>query len=147
MKIFVIDASTCLKWVLRDEVDAATAVDILSDFLAHRINLIAPNLWSYEVASGIRSALLQQKIDYSKAKILLELMIQAQPQLLPMESALPQCFTHAHTYNISIYDSMYFTLALENKFPLITADEKLTSQLKKIGKLIIPLKNYPDISL
>ncbi|MEK7112262.1 MAG: type II toxin-antitoxin system VapC family toxin [Patescibacteria group bacterium] len=141
MKVFVIDSSTCLKWVLKDEVNYKIAQLILKDYLEGKIALVAPNLWVYEVANGLNSAVLSKRITISKAKRLLGLIIKTKPNLLPMEPVIQKCLKNSNKYKISIYDSVYISLAEEHKISLLSSDKKLISKVKS-PKLMQPIENY-----
>ena len=141
MKTFVVDASTSLKWVFDDEIDTDSAKNILKDYLANRIQLIAPDLWIYEIANAIRSALLRTRITLSQSQNLLELLLKAKPQLITIEPLISESLHNSNLYGISLYDSAYLTLARESHLSMISADQKISSH-PKLKQWIVPLQNY-----
>lgn len=126
--IFVVDASTCLKWVLDDEILVTQARQLLKDYLQGKISLLTPNLWFYEITNGIRSACLRTRITSTTSRKLLKLLLKSRPQTVSLEDVLPQVLANALTYQVSAYDSAYITLAQINNLPLITSDQKLADR-------------------
>jgi len=141
MRTFVVDSSTCLKWVFEDEEDAIIAKKILLDYLSGNVMLVAPNLWVYEVANGIRSAVLSKRISEEKSHQLLDLVLKAKPALFPMEQIMGGCLINSNKYQISIYDSSYLTLAKQHRVKFITRDEKLVKKLEDLDITVL-LKDY-----
>ena len=60
---YVVDASTCLKWIFEDEIYSNQSLSLQKDYLSGIIVLIAPSLWSYEITNGIKSAVSRNRID------------------------------------------------------------------------------------
>ncbi len=52
----MIDSSASLKWWLDDEEYVAEAREILKQIHAGRIIPVVPDIWHYEIANGIRTA-------------------------------------------------------------------------------------------
>ena len=119
MTTFVIDSSSSLKCVLKDEDNYKIAQQILAEYLSGKINLISPNIWIYEVANGLRSAYLSKRISFIKSKQLLDKILLAKPDTYFVETFIKQCFEISEKYQISVYDGLYVFLALNNKIPLI----------------------------
>ncbi len=72
---FVVDASVAAKWVLTDEPDARSAEILLADFRESRIQLLAPEHISYEVASAIRNAVRTRRMTVDQARTALEIFL------------------------------------------------------------------------
>ena len=142
MKRYVVDASTTLKWIFDDEEDVVAARKLLSDYLLGQVLLFVPSLWLVEVANAIKAAVLSGRVSRKKGESLLELILNAKPKIISFDSYVKTAFVNACKYKISVYDSVYLTIALENETPFITADKKLFSALKKLGKKIILLNLY-----
>ena len=141
MKTFVIDASTALKWVLEDEDHTDEARQVLKSHLSHKITLIAPDLWAYEVASALQVATTRRRLSRIKAKKLLTLLMEAQPALVAMDTIITECLATAFRFKISVYDSLYLTLALSQKITLLTADRKLIDKTHQ-SKYIFYIGNW-----
>lgn len=132
---YVVDASTCLKWVFEDEVFSNQALKLQKHYLSGKINLVVPTLWFYEIANGIKSAALRSRISSAKSKTLLSLLLKSKPETVPMEEVLTECLENAIKLEVSAYDSAYITLAQISNVPLITSDKKLVN------------KSLPDIKI
>lgn len=138
MKKYIVDASTTLKWIFDNEDDVEIARKLLSDYLSDRIVLIVPSLWLVETANAIKSSVLSKRITKRKGKQLLKLLLEAKPRIVPFDSYIETAFINAIKYKISVYDSIYLTISLENNISFITADKKLFLQIKDIkGKILL----------
>lgn len=138
---YIIDASTCLKWVFNDEVFSDQSLQLQKQYLLGKISLIAPTLWFYEVTNGIKSAALRSRISFAKSKSLLSLLLKSKPEIVPMEEVLTECLENAIKFGISAYDSAYVTLAQINNIPLITSDQKLIDKVSPSIKNVY-LRDY-----
>ncbi|MEK7550482.1 MAG: type II toxin-antitoxin system VapC family toxin [Patescibacteria group bacterium] len=142
MRTFVIDSSICLKWTLSDEIDSDKASDIQEMYVKGEFNLIAPDLWLYEVINGIKSVGLKKKlIPESKLTEKLLDLIKSQPNLMSISDIPEICLKNSLEFGISGYDSAYITLARVHGLTLITADEKLARKVNN-PKLAISLKEF-----
>lgn len=139
---YVVDASTCLKWILNDEILAENALLLLKDYLQNKVALVAPNLWLYEVTNGIKSAVSRSRISPGNSERLLKLILKSKPEMVSLEDVLPECLNNAIEFDVSAYDSTYITLAQINNLPFITGDQKLANKSFSKTKLL-PLKDYP----
>lgn len=144
--IYVVDASTCLKWIFEDEIYSEQALALQKDFLSEKISLIAPSLWSYEITNGIKSAITRNRLDVDHGLSLLNLLIKSKPDTFPINDLLPECLENATKFQISVYDSAYITLSHANNSPLITSDKKLVLRINK-SPLPILLENYIPVML
>ena len=138
---YVVDASTCLKWVFNDEIFSGEAILLQKQYLLGKINLIAPALWFYEITNGIKSAALRSRIPSVKSKSLLKLLLKSKPETIPMEEVLTECLENAIKFGISAYDSAYITLAQVNNHPLVTSDQKLVDKVPSSIKIVY-LRDY-----
>lgn len=136
MKSFAVDASTCLKWVFKDEISSENALHLQKLYLDEKIELVAPNLWVFEIANGIKTAYLRDRVPLNKCKLKLKQLIKSSPYLVNIEDEVEVCLNNALKYQISVYDSAYITLAIIYKVTLISSDTKLVNKI-----------NSPDIAL
>lgn len=128
MRKFVVDASTCLKWIF-DENDSLIARNLQREFENNKVLLVAPNLWEYEITNALASAVRRKKISLNKSKAALKALLEARPEIMEITILLEKCLTNAQKYDLSAYDSAYVTLAIESEIPLISADDKLVSKI------------------
>ncbi|KKR86687.1 MAG: hypothetical protein UU32_C0012G0005 [Candidatus Woesebacteria bacterium GW2011_GWB1_41_10] len=141
MKTFVVDSSVCLKWVLDDEIDTEPAKELQKRYLNEEINLIAPDLWFYEILNILKSTKLRKpSIPNKSLETRLLDLLQSSPSLIDMSELGPQCLKYAINLGITAYDSAYITLAHAHGFTLITADNKLASKINN-PELVISLKD------
>ena len=139
--IYVVDASTCLKWVFNDEIFSDQALVLQREYLSEKITLIAPALWFYEITNGIRSAALRFRVSSAKSQFLLKLLLKSKPNIVSVEEVLVECLGNAIKFGISAYDSAYVSLAQINSVPLITGDQKLLNKLPSSIKTVY-LRDY-----
>ena len=138
---FVVDASTCLKWIFEDEIYSKQALGPQKDYLSGKIGLIAPDLWSYEITNGTKSSIIRNRLDPKHGLELLNLLIKSKPEIVPCDDLLPEIFENAVKFQISAYDSAYITLSRVLNFPLITSDKKLVLRISQAPRPIL-LENY-----
>lgn len=105
----MIDASVSLKWVLRDEEHVAQATALRDGALAGGVRLVAPPLWTYEVATGLIVAARQRRVSS-------EFVVRALLNVLevPIGLVAPEpgdIVTHARRHGISGFDAAYLALA------------------------------------
>lgn len=141
MKKYIVDSSTTLKWIFDDEEDVDVARKLLLQYLSGTIVLITPSLWLVEVANAIKSATLSGRITGKKGQSLLELILEAKPNIIPLDNYVETAFETACKYKISVYDSLYLVIALENEIPFVTSDNRLCFQLKGLKENVIYLKD------
>lgn len=141
---YVVDASTCLKWIFEDEVYSNQALSLQKDFLSGKIILIAPSLWSYEITNGIKSAISRNRLTANQGQSLLNLLIKSKPDTFSLDDLLPECLENATSFQISVYDSAYVTLSRINNIPFIISDEKLVNKITTLPFPIL-LKDYQAV--
>lgn len=141
---YIVDASTCLKWIFDDEIYSQQALVLQKDFLSGKIVLIAPSLWSYEITNGIKSAISRNRLTTNQGQSLLNLLIKSKPDTFSLDDLLPECLENATKFQISAYDSAYVTLSRVNNISFITSDEKLVNKITTPPFPIL-LKNYQAV--
>ncbi|OGM20483.1 hypothetical protein A2863_01470 [Candidatus Woesebacteria bacterium RIFCSPHIGHO2_01_FULL_38_9b] len=119
---FVVDASFVLSYLLPDE-DNDYVKRVFLDYQNRKINFFSVSLLPYEVVNGIKSAVIQKRMDASKAKSLLK-------EFLKLDFALKKIDEKAVLglaleKNTTTYDASYLWLAKSKKLPFLTLDEKL----------------------
>jgi predicted nucleic acid-binding protein len=131
MKRAVVDASVVLKWYLLDEVGGERALNLLEKHYRGGIELLAPSILSYEVASGLMIAGRRGRLAQKEVCDALEGFWALQLTVVDPARFYKRLPYFSHDYGISIYDASYAAVAELAKAPLITADEKLLAALKK----------------
>lgn len=131
MKTLIIDASIYLRLLLPDEQKTAPT-HILKSFRDEQIVLNAPSIIAYEVANGLRSAILSKRISKIRATTFLQSFLESPPQLHDFHLLAKSAFALANTYDLSIYDASYIALAQKEQLPFYTGDRRLAIKLKKL---------------
>jgi predicted nucleic acid-binding protein len=127
MKIYVVDASVMLKWVLGQEMepDQDKANRLLQNWMAGRLELAAPSLWHYEVGNVLGRQLADEAD--KKMALLFNLHIKS---LDPTPNIYAHCFAWMKEFGVTFYDASYLALALELNGALVTADTKFFQQMQ-----------------
>lgn len=120
--MIVVDASLALKWQLRDEPDLAPADDILRDAVDQKVELIAPDLWLYEVLNGLRTAVSRGRLSSDQAATAVSDYLVLGIGLHPFGPIATRANELAISYGLAIYDSAYLALAESVGADLYTAD-------------------------
>jgi len=124
---YVADASVAVKWFVKEE-DSPKAHGLKQLFQEGRIDLEAPSLLLYEVATALRFHPIAK---FTSAKVgtvidsLDKLQITREPTLKEWTTA----FTLSQENSISIYDAAYIGFAIEGNRKMITADSKLIAKI------------------
>lgn len=128
--IIIVDTSVAIKWFI-PETDTDKAVKLRDRYIEGTINLMAPDILLYEVANVLRyhpTLQTAQLVDFLKALFDLNLDI-----IIPSSQLLLKTAKNAKDLNITVYDSVYLTLAEEIAGHMVTADEKLHTKVKATG--------------
>ena len=129
MTTIVIDASVAGKWVLppAGELLVNTAVGLLDEYAAGRLEFIVPDLFWAELANLLWKAVRSRRCTREHAELAL-LQTQARQFLTVASVSLVEiAFGLASRLDRSVYDSIYIALALEKGATLVTADERLAN--------------------
>jgi len=144
----VIDSSLSLKWFFKDEKEADYALKFLEDFANNRIEIIVPTIWLYEMANGIRTAILQNRISFKKGTNFINQLTKILPHFENFEPLLKGAFAIAKQFELSIYDSSYLALAKTKKLQFFTGDKKLYNKVKKKFDWVKGVSEYtPQLDL
>jgi predicted nucleic acid-binding protein len=137
MKIYIVDASVILKWVLGDEKepDYVKAIALLTLWVEGGAELRSPSLWKYEVGNFLGRNLPEEAGD--KMNLLLNLNI---GDLELNKGIYMQCFSWMKKNKVSFYDACYLAAAFAVNGTLITADQKFVNKMGKTRHVCL-LKN------
>ncbi len=139
---FVLDCNTGVKWEL-PETDSAKACAVLDDFLAHRCELLAPDLFPVEIAHALAKAERQNVVAAGFARPALLRILKMLPTLHPSWPLLPRAIEIASRYRIGVYDCLYVALAEQQQCPLLTADQRLINVLSPDFPFLVSLDALP----
>jgi len=124
-KRIVIDASTALKWTLRDEEPSSQADALLDDLLAGRLSVLVPTIFDYEITNVLKVATSRKRLSEDEAKMALEKFKFYALERVDFPPLQDQTFQLALKYDRSAYDSAYVALAQYLGVWLFTADRRL----------------------
>lgn len=132
----VVDASVALSWLLPGE-ETPLCLSLRDRAVDNpEIELfVPPNFW-YEVANTLWVAVRRERLTQSMAMAALESLIEFQFTVWTVEPAA--CLALSFQQNLSVYDSAYLSLALEQGSTLWTLDQTLA---EAAGRLDIPVES------
>lgn len=134
----VVDASVAAKWYLPDEPDTATALRVLHEFEANRIQLTAPTQILYEVPSVIIMATRQVaprlSLDDARQAVddFLDLGIRVETDI----GLLHDTYQLSVALDVVFYDAAYLALAHRRGVRLITADRRLYQRMRHLPEAL-----------
>lgn len=140
----VVDSSVSLKWWLDDEDYTGEARLLLKSVISGAIELILPELWLYEVANGVVTAVKRNRIQAEEGALFIE-EIQAIPfKQYPIALHLSAIYKNAAKYKHAIYDMVYVTIAEMEGIPFITGDQRLYAAVRNDKPLVRSLSGLPS---
>jgi len=130
--VFVPDASVILKWVLSSpaEPERDRALHLRDQWLAGRVRLVVPGLWSYEVGNTVGRR--EPRLAAELMATLLALEMEELPVVAWYRRALGLVRRHA----VSFYDASYHAVALEVGGALVTADAAYVRKAGSAGAVV-----------
>lgn len=130
--VVVVDASLALKWVLA-EPDSNTAVTLLDQWTDEGTSIIAPALFTYEVANILYRQIVAGKLTYEEARQgLTDLFsIGVFLKFSLYEDISMQAMEFARQLNLpATYDAHYLALAFNENCECWIADKRLWNTVK-----------------
>jgi len=125
---YVPDASVAVKWFI-EEKDSRPARRLRELFQQGRIDLDAPSLLKYEVASALRFHPVA-RFTPRQLRGVIESLEGLQITREPSDSEWATTFTLSLENPISIYDAVYVAFAVHYHSQMVTADTTLATRLK-----------------
>jgi predicted nucleic acid-binding protein len=130
----VVDASTAIKWISREEGTPA-ALGLREKHIHGETLLSAPDLLVYEITNALR-----YKPDFDEEKVAqaINSIIDLQIELItPGKELIQRSIKNAYNYDITIYDSCYLALGELLGIKVITSDRKLYDKAKHSENLLL----------
>ena len=128
----VLDSSTTLAWYFADE-QTASALALLNQVAD--LGAVAPIIWRFEVANGLRVALRRKRInsayrDHALAKLAeLDVAIDEESSAHAWSATVRLADRHS----LTVYDASYLELAQRRRLPLATVDAALAQAAQAEG--------------
>ena len=139
---YVLDASAALCWVL-PRPNSGKALQLRADFQSAVHELLAPSVFSGEVASTLTKAERQKLIPVGDARPLLGSVMRTPPLMHPYEPLLDRAVDISSQTRGGLYDCLYVALAEREGCELVTDDQKLIANLKPQFAFIVPVASLP----
>ena len=139
---YVLDSSVAVKWVL-PEVDTGKALRFRDDFRNAVHELIAPDIFTVEVAHALGRTERQRRIAPPKGAALWHDVMLSSPQLYSSTPLVPRAFAIGSAMRIGIYDCLFVALAEREACELVTSDDKLVKNLGPHFSFIVSLASLP----
>ena len=102
-------------------------------------DLIAPDVYPIEIAHALGKAGRAGRLPVADTMDLLSEALETLPVLHPALPLLPRAYEIASAARIGVYDCLYVALAEREHCELVTADQKLISNLEKDFPFIVSL--------
>lgn len=138
MKALVIDGSTTLGFLLKDEHDSGALKTLAS--IESGVATFVPAHWCVEVANGLIMA--ERRKRASQADITEALNLVAALPVIADEQTAQRAGSDtaalARQYGLTIYDAAYLELAMRRGTALATSDRDLAKAAKAAGVAIFP---------
>jgi len=126
----VIDASVVVKWFVEEEY-TKEALMLRDSYKEGLLDLIAPSLLPFEVLNALKYSGAFGEIELKEIANILESL---QITLYDLEGEYSsKTIMLAMRWGLTIYDASYVALAIAEKAPFYTADEKLLKKITDLG--------------
>jgi predicted nucleic acid-binding protein len=139
---YVLDASVAVKWVLT-EPDSPKAVALRDEFRKHLHELLAADAFLSEVAHSLTRAERKGILKQGEAAGLIADILSTPPDLHPVRPLLARAVEISSQMRVGYYDCLYVALAEREKCELITADDKLVTNLRASFPFVESLASLP----
>lgn len=138
MRVFVLDCSVAVAWLLEDE--RVPEADALLDRLDDGGQAVVPSLWRLELGNVLAGAERRNRISATGIArclgILSRLPIITDPQT--EERALREILALARREHVTTYDAAYLELGMRRGLPLATLDRRLARAARRAGVDVLP---------
>lgn len=139
----VIDTSALVKYVLPEQ-DSPVAEKLVALHRVGTINLIAPEYILVESANVLWKHLERRNILLEEAVESLRTLRDLRVRLISNAELLDDALTLAADSGITVYDSLFCTLAARENAQLITSDRPLVRRMTGTGVEAVLLSEFRD---
>lgn len=144
---YVVDATVVGKWFLQglpDERYVDAAFQLLRDFEAGHVALLAPDYLAYEVSSIICKAVGGKRLDPGEAISSITTFLSYPIRLVRDRRLFFEGARLSIWYHCTFYDATYMALAEQRSYRFIHADDRLRRALRGRFPLELWLEDYPQ---
>jgi predicted nucleic acid-binding protein len=145
-QLYVVDASTALKWYLQDEHNVAEALRVFDDFGRGSVRLIAPDHVRYEIGNALWNAVRRERVTTESARQSFQGFLALRVDTVGQSELLINAFDYAHRFGCALYDALYLALADMAQCPLVHADRRLRNTLGGRFGRELWIEDYPTAS-
>jgi predicted nucleic acid-binding protein len=139
---YVLDSSVAFKWVVPEAL-SDKAIE-LQDQLRQGIHeFLAPDIFPVEIGHALTRAERQGRVSPVDGFVLWTAIMAECPKLFPSVSLMPRAYVISSQLRIGVYDCLYLALAERQNCGLITADQRLISNVQPHFSRIVPLASVP----
>lgn len=117
-KIFVVDASFVLAFLLKEDVKIVD--DVFERYKNNLIEIVSCDLLNYEIGNGLRMAVVRKRLEKNKATIIYQQFLNLKIPLKPIN--FYQVLKTALSKKLTFYDAAYHTLAKSLSVKILTLD-------------------------
>lgn len=128
--MIVVDCSYTMAMVMPDERRPRSLT------LAEESQLVAPQIWRYEVANALRTAVRRGRLEADRAAMLSRRVDDYGVDLDRGDITVHQRYIAARTHDLSAYDAAYLDLALHRRYGLATLDARLGDLARRLGLVV-----------
>jgi predicted nucleic acid-binding protein len=125
------------------EADSVKAIRLRDEYKNGIHELLAPDIFTPEIANGLASAERQGRIKPGESAILLLDVVRAAPALHPTAPLLLRAMALAIATRRAVYDCIYLALAEAQGCELVTADDQFARGLRASYPFIVSLVALP----
>jgi predicted nucleic acid-binding protein len=136
----VIDASVAVKWYLPEK-----GSESASGLLNGELRLLAPDLLIAEFGNTLWKKTRKGELMPREARTIVDAFVSTPPVIIcPSTPLLPGALDIAVGFHRSVYDALYLALAVAERCPFVTADDRLVRSLQrtKLRALVQPLSHH-----
>ena len=138
MRVFVLDCSVAVAWLLEDE--RVPAADALLDRFDGGGQAVVPSFWRLELGNVLAGAERRNRIGATGIARCLGILARL-PNVADAqtdERALREILALARREHLTTYDAAYLELAMRLGLPLATLDRRLARAARRAGVDVLP---------
>lgn len=139
---YVLDSSVALKWVLA-EPDSGRAIRLRNEYNAQVHDLVAPDIFTPEIANALAVAERQRRINPGEAAIFFHDILCNSPAIFPTAPLLVRAIEMSLATSQAVYDCAYLAHAESEHCEMVTADDQLARKVKSQFPFVIRLVDLP----
>jgi predicted nucleic acid-binding protein len=118
---------------MADEETSPAEWALLQSVQSGRCRLLAPSIWDYEVANGLRLAVLRGRLPEAEAPDALTVLRGLEVEIVDFASLAEHAWRIALRRRVTIYDAAYLALARARTCELCTRDNRLAKVAEEEG--------------